>query len=123
MGSIGYTMNGSGIKEIWYLMYARNSVESMMTGHYYSRALRAHFNTQAALAVNILQNNIHLDQQEMSGIEALVKRFVQNPNMLEVIQISSELKIICTKLVEFLETIGTISRTSIYGPSILIKYN
>ena len=37
MGSIGYTMNGSEMKEIWYLMYARNSVESMMTGHYYSR--------------------------------------------------------------------------------------
>jgi hypothetical protein len=109
---MGFCCVSMRLEEIWYLMHARNSVESMLTGHYYSRALPAHFNTQAALAVNILQNYIHLDQQERSATEALVERFGQNSDMLEVIQISAELKSICTKFVEFLETIGSVSRTA-----------
>ncbi|XP_076040412.1 glutamate--cysteine ligase isoform X1 [Oratosquilla oratoria] len=41
MGAIGFIMNGSGIKELFSTVYASTSVEKMLTGHAYARALRA----------------------------------------------------------------------------------
>lgn len=54
MGAIGYIMAGSGLKELWSTIYATNSIEKMMTGHAYSRAVRAHFLTQLCLGIIIL---------------------------------------------------------------------
>lgn len=42
MGAVGYIMNGSGIKELFNIVYASASVDKMLTGHAYARALRAH---------------------------------------------------------------------------------
>ncbi|KYN50496.1 hypothetical protein ALC57_00134 [Trachymyrmex cornetzi] len=55
MGSIGYIMEGSGLKELFSTIYAVNSIDKMMTGHAYARALRAHTLTHLALAKIILQ--------------------------------------------------------------------
>ncbi|GBM15649.1 hypothetical protein AVEN_95270-1 [Araneus ventricosus] len=41
-GAIGYIMQGSGIKEVLSLIYAPNSLDKMLTGHAYARAVRAH---------------------------------------------------------------------------------
>jgi len=41
IGTIGYIMAGSGLKEQWNIIYAANSIEKMITGHAYSRAVRA----------------------------------------------------------------------------------
>lgn len=54
MGAIGYIMAGSRLKELWSTIYAANSIEKMMTGHAYSRAVRAHFLTQLCLGKIIL---------------------------------------------------------------------
>ena len=42
MGSIGYIMAGSGLKEVWETVYAPKSTEKIMTRHSFSRAIRAH---------------------------------------------------------------------------------
>ena len=55
MGAVGYIMGGSGLKELWSLIYAVDSIEKMLNGHAYARALRAHFLTHLALTVFILR--------------------------------------------------------------------
>lgn len=42
MGSIGYIMAGSGLRKLWNTIYAANSIDKMITGYAYSRAVRAH---------------------------------------------------------------------------------
>lgn len=41
-GAIGYIIQGSGIKEVLSLIYAPNSLDKMLNGHAYARAVRAH---------------------------------------------------------------------------------
>lgn len=55
MGSIGYIMGGSGLESLWQTVYAPNTVNHMVTGHAYARALRAHLLTAAALVRILLQ--------------------------------------------------------------------
>ncbi|KAF2879459.1 hypothetical protein ILUMI_26706 [Ignelater luminosus] len=39
MSAIGHIINGSGLKEVWSLCYASNSVDQMLSGHHYARAI------------------------------------------------------------------------------------
>lgn len=54
MGCIGYVMAGSGLKEVLSLIYAPVSVDKMLTGHAYARAVRGHMLNQLALGQIIL---------------------------------------------------------------------
>lgn len=69
LGSIGYIMSGSGLKDLFNTIYAENSVEKMMSGHAYSRAVRAHILCHLALAKVILQSiNFKKDRDTMDEI-------------------------------------------------------
>ena len=50
IGCIGYIMGGSGLREILCLTYAENSVDNILSGRAYSRAIRAHTLVQQALS-------------------------------------------------------------------------
>lgn len=50
MGAIGTIMAGSGLQQLLSTIYAENSVEKIMNGHAYSRAVRAHLLMHSALA-------------------------------------------------------------------------
>ncbi|KAG1698815.1 hypothetical protein GQR58_005644 [Nymphon striatum] len=41
MGAIGYSMDGSGLDVLWQTVYAGATVQHMLNGHAYARALRA----------------------------------------------------------------------------------
>ena len=47
-------MKGSGIADVFGEVYATNTVESMLSGKSYSRALRAHLMLQSALMALLL---------------------------------------------------------------------
>ena len=49
LGSIGHLMAGSGIKEMFELIYAPKAVEQIMSGKAISRAVRAHLLLDAVL--------------------------------------------------------------------------
>ena len=49
LGSIGHIMTGSGLSDLWEMVYAKGSVVHMLTGHAFSRALRANLLAGAAL--------------------------------------------------------------------------
>ncbi|KAK3895921.1 hypothetical protein Pcinc_000394 [Petrolisthes cinctipes] len=53
LGSIGKIMTGSGLEDLWKRVYAKGSVVHMLTGHAFSRAVRAHILTLLAL-INVL---------------------------------------------------------------------
>ena len=61
MDVIGNIMVGIGLDDLRAQVYARASVSSMMGGHAYSRALRAHFLTAAAIAIILLNKSTDLD--------------------------------------------------------------
>ncbi|GBP81140.1 hypothetical protein EVAR_88238_1 [Eumeta japonica] len=55
MGAIGHIMQGSGMKEVLAEIYASKSLEKMLNGHAYARAVRAHTLLQLSLAIIILK--------------------------------------------------------------------
>lgn len=63
LGSKGFLMDSSGLKEALSTIYASNSVDKMLTGHAYARALRGHFLVHLALS-NIVFSSIHFTDAE-----------------------------------------------------------
>lgn len=63
MGSIGSIMAGSGLKELFNTIYALNSIEKIMAGHAYARAVRAHMLAHLSIAKIVMQSiDFTLDQ-------------------------------------------------------------
>ncbi|XP_031784033.1 uncharacterized protein LOC116417072 [Nasonia vitripennis] len=71
LATIGLIMNGSGLKEAFCIIYAENSAEKAFVGHAYSRAIRAHFLVQVALATIIFES-LQLTEEETEMFDALL---------------------------------------------------
>lgn len=52
MGSIGYIMGGSGIKEALSTVYAENTIDHIMSGRAYARAVRAYTSAANFIKIN-----------------------------------------------------------------------
>lgn len=74
LGSIGYIMSGSGLKELLSLIYAPISVDKMMIGHAYARAIRGHLLTHLALGRIILEM-VEFTEEEKIEIEDVLENF------------------------------------------------
>lgn len=74
LGAVGYIMDGSGLADALKVIYAENSVEKMLQGHAYSRAVRAHFLVYVTLA-KIIMDLIDLTDDERDKIESYVSNF------------------------------------------------
>jgi len=57
-------MGGSGLESLLETVCALGSVIHMMTGHAFSRAVRAHLLTSAALLAILLSNHEHHNREE-----------------------------------------------------------
>lgn len=68
---IGQTMAGSGLKEVLCLVYAPNSVDKMLTGQAYARAVWDHSLVHAVLAQILLQQ-ANVSDEEKAGITSLI---------------------------------------------------
>ena len=55
MGSIGHIMRGSGIEDILLLLFGENTIEHILSGKAYAKAIRSHLLIQAALKQLLLQ--------------------------------------------------------------------
>lgn len=71
LGTIGSIMGGSGLKELFATIYAENSIDKMMSGRAYARAVRAHTLSQLALAQEIV-NKVSLTNEEQGELEAIL---------------------------------------------------
>jgi len=57
-------MGGSGLETLWETVYLSGSVIHMMTGHAYSRTVRAHLLTSAVLHAMLLSTHEHLNNED-----------------------------------------------------------
>ena len=71
LGSICHIMTGSGLAELWEQVYAKGSVIHMLSGHAFSRSLRAHILTSSALIGVLLGTPGTLDRIDKDQLEAL----------------------------------------------------
>lgn len=72
MGAVGFIMDGSGLQELFQETYAGASVIKMMTGHAYSRALRAHILAHIALTKLVLSMTKITEKEESAILQFLV---------------------------------------------------
>ena len=79
LGCIGFFMAGSGIGELWQEVYAKVSVSHMLTGHAYSRAIRAHLLTERALVTTILDYHTNdANEQVFENLKSKIKTLLED---------------------------------------------
>jgi hypothetical protein len=87
-GSIGKVMKGSGIEELFAIVYAELSVEHMMTGKAISRALRAHLLAEFALKpmlFKIVEENRNMNLSALKEfLEKLQEKDIETINVLSI---------------------------------------
>ena len=71
LGSICYIMGDSVLRNLWETAYAHNSVNHMLTGHAYARALRAHMLSAVPLVAHLLETPDCLSGGKLNKINSL----------------------------------------------------
>ena len=86
MGFIGYTMAGSGLKELLCEVYAEKTVDHILTGHAYSRAVRAHTLVQEAFAslifADLEKNDVGISNHKKNKTALKIYDDCFDPDML-----------------------------------------
>lgn len=100
MGAIGYIMDGSGLQDLFSVAYASASAEKMMTGHAYSRAVRAHILAHLALAKIVLSKIQFTEKEHSEIIDTLNNVASIYFEKIEASSISSIINIFSEKLLE-----------------------
>ena len=77
---IGHIMAGTGLQEVLSLIYAPNSMQVILHGHAYSRAIRAHFLVHFAL-MRILLRAVELNVDQLSELQNFAENF---PTLQEI---------------------------------------
>lgn len=71
LGAIGHIMSGSGLEELWNTVYAKTTITHMISGHAYSRAVRAHILTYQTLVCLL----IHEKEFNMGSEDSIIQIF------------------------------------------------
>ena len=74
LGCIGFIMSDSGLKELLCTIYAPNSVDHILKGDAFARAVRAHLLVQLALSKVILKN-VDLTDDEIYAVNQIFENF------------------------------------------------
>ena len=82
LGAIGNIMAGSGFEQLWETIYEKNTIPHMMSGHAYARCLRAHFLTQQALGILLLES-FSIDGSLMDELKTVYGSLFDNTNFLD----------------------------------------
>lgn len=85
LGSIGYIMDGSGLKEALGKIYATNSIDKMLSGHAYSRSIRGHTLLRLALSMIFFEDMKIEDSILDALIQQITSRDVSYENLEECI--------------------------------------
>lgn len=76
LGAIGYIMAGSGLESLLELMYGPNTVQQVLTGKAYARAVRGHFIIQDALLQLVLQRLVA--QETLDNSSTVTESMLRN---------------------------------------------
>lgn len=81
LGAIGHIMSGSGLDDLWSVVYAPQSVTKMLNGHAFARSLRAHILTLTALG-DIICNNIGRAEDHKEFTREFLNDWNSNPPVM-----------------------------------------
>ena len=87
LGSIGHLMKGTGLEEVFELIYADNTVGQILNGKAVSRAERAHSLVQTALYALIMSDTYDI---ELPSEPKVTETLTSEENRIEPIQAMSE---------------------------------
>lgn len=73
MECIGYIVAGSGLKDVLCQVFVANSVDKMLTGHAYSRAVRGHLLVQLVLGCIVLKGANVSEKEKGEILTMLIK--------------------------------------------------
>lgn len=79
LGAVGYIMEGSGLEDLFTVIFAANSVTKIMCGHAYARCVRAHFLVHVALT-SLIFAEIEWSEIEKNFISEAFTSIVNNDN-------------------------------------------
>ena len=83
--SIGYIMGDSGLRNLWETAYAHNSVNHMLIGHAYARALRAHMLSEVSLVAHLLETPDCLSSVNLNKVKSLHEMLVKHACLPKVL--------------------------------------
>ena len=88
LGCIGYLMSGSGLKELLNEVFAENTINHMMTGKAYSKAVRAHILVQMSIATIVLNELKKSNPVIQHYLEALtvLQMYIDAPDIDSVLK-------------------------------------
>lgn len=112
LGAIGTIMHGSGLKELLGTVYAGNTVDHMLTGHAFSRAIRGHLIVCTALGSLIAQRAGDINDEDHLHIATVLSDFAIQPPTLQETHDDEILVQVKRKMLMAMEKLATIGRTS-----------
>ena len=96
LGSIGFIMDDSGLKEVLETCYASGSIDKMFGGHAYSRAVRGHSLVYTVLSKRIFEElNLTLDEENF--LNKHFENFKEQPPKFQDVDNSFIITNICKK--------------------------
>lgn len=112
LGAIGNIMEVSGLKEALCTIFAKNSCDKVLTGHAFSRSVRGHILTQAALG-SVILSLLKLNDDEIYVMNYALNEFGEE-NFVNAVNDERVLQI-RKKFNEFLEVLKKWSNVSAVG--------
>lgn len=112
MGADGYIMSGSGIEQLWSTVYAEGSIQQILNGHSYYRALRARVLDAQAIASIILSSSNIVEKIDTVGVQRLWDDLMHENLSLSEALASNEVEKVMLILEREIEKARMISRTS-----------
>lgn len=110
LGSIGYLMGGSGLKELLSTVYAPTSVDHILQGRAFARAVRAHILVQTALS-RIIFGKMAINDNEQKFLDELLIDFLDESPSLKSLKENS-----CVRALADLMGEQT-TKLSLHGPT------
>ncbi|KYN50525.1 hypothetical protein ALC57_00165 [Trachymyrmex cornetzi] len=110
LGSIGFIMDCSGLKEAFGTIFAENSAEKALNGHAFSRAVRGHILVQVALA-NVIFSYINFDAYEKLQLDRMLQE-IENPYIEHEILKNNASDLLSKKFKDTLQYLQTFGPTA-----------
>lgn len=103
MGTIGMIMSGSGIEELFKLIYTENCVEKIISGHAYARAVRPHSQSHRALS-KIVLDWLEFVEKERDELDYYAEDVFNWPTIVTAAE-NNEVERVCDKFAKELDAI------------------
>lgn len=111
MGSVGRIMEGSGLESLWETVYGSSTVNHMLSGHAYSRAIRAYSLTAASLVTIMREEYPNIDL-ECKKLEEVHEHLIAKDLDFEQLDKDEKVTEIIEELEHKFEEVKSSSRTA-----------